>query len=65
MHVKMSPVSRCTFCSNMFWVAGRCHTGDGLTEVVHKVMPKETFVRCQITVAEGRIAWTSPIPIPR
>lgn len=65
LHVKTSPVSRCTFCSNSYWVNGRCHTGDGLTEAVHKIQPNEKFVRCQLTDAEGRLAWTSPIPIQR
>lgn len=63
MIVHTSPVSLCSFCSNLCWVAGRCHKGEGMTEIVHKIQPGEHFLRCEIVDAQGNRAWTSPIAI--
>lgn len=59
--VETSPVSRVTFCSNLYWVEGRCRVGSGLTREVYRVRPGERFVRVQITDADGKRAWSSPI----
>jgi hypothetical protein len=59
--VETSPVSRVTFCSNLNWVEDRCRTGSGLTREVYRVRPGERFVRVQLTDAEGKKAWSSPI----
>lgn len=61
--VRTSPVSICTFASNKFWVAGRCRTGENMTENTYEIQPGETFIRCEIADAQGRRAWLSPIPI--
>lgn len=61
--VRTSPVSVCTFSSNKYWVAGRCRTGENMTENVYEIQPGETFIRCEITDAQGRRAWLSPIAI--
>lgn len=61
--VETSPVSRITFCSDRFWVAGRCTEGEGQTERVYQIQPGETFVRVRLTDAQGRNAWSSPIPV--
>ena len=61
--VETSPVSRITFCSNKFWVPGRCAHGDGLTQATYQAQPGETYVRVQITDADGKKAWSNPIPV--
>jgi len=59
--VETSPVSRITFCSNLYWVNDRCRTGQGLTREVYRIHPNERFVRVQITDQDGKKAWSSPI----
>lgn len=61
LKIRTSPVSVCTFSSNKYWVDGRCRTGEGMTENTYEIQPGETFVRCEITDAQGRRAWLSPI----
>ena len=59
--VTTSPVSRITFCSNLYWVGGRCRQGNGLTEERYRIHPGEKCVRVQITDVWGRKAWSNPI----
>lgn len=61
--VRTTPVELCSFCSNLCWVADRCHTGHGMTEIVHKIQPGERFIRCEVVDAQGNRAWLSPIPL--
>lgn len=61
--VETSPVSRITFCSNLYWVDDRCRSGQGLTKEVYRIQPYENFVRIQLTDADGKKAWSSPIKI--
>lgn len=61
--VETSPVSRVNFISNLYWVDGRCRCGDGLTREAYRVHPRDRFVRVQITDANGKVAWSSPIII--
>lgn len=59
--VETTPVSRITFCSNLYWVDDRCRSGQGLTREVYKIHPNEHFVGIQLTDANGKKAWSSPI----
>lgn len=59
--VETSPVSRITFCSNLYWVDDRCRQGEGLTREIYRAHPEERFVRVQITDESGRRAWSLPI----
>ena len=61
--VRSSPVKRCTFVSNLVWVAGRCRMGDGMVENVYQLQPGETFIRCEIEDIWGRRAWLSPVKL--
>jgi len=61
--VETSPVSRITFCSNLYWVDDRCRSGQGLTREVYRIQSYENFVRIQLTDADGKKAWSSPIKI--
>lgn len=63
--VRTSPVSTCVFVSNLPWVTGRCRSGEGITESVYDIQPRDTFLRCEIIDAEGRRAWLSPIDLTR
>jgi len=60
-----SPVSVCTFASNLVWVDGRCHVGQNMTEHVcplHRA-EGESYIRCEIMDAMGRKAWLSPVKL--
>lgn len=59
--VRTSPVSSCTFYSNLVYVAGRCRMGEGMVENVYELQPGETFIRCEIEDSAGRRAWLSPV----
>ena len=59
--VRTTPVSRCTFISNLVWVDGRCRMGEGMEENVYQLQPGETFIRCEIEDNWGRRAWLSPV----
>lgn len=61
--VRTSPVSACVFVSNLPWVSGRCRTGEGITESVYEIQPRDAFLRCEIIDVEGRRAWLSPIDL--
>lgn len=59
--VRTSPVNRCSFISNLVYVAGRCRTGEGMVENVYRLQPGERYIRCEIEDSEGRRAWLSPV----
>ena len=61
--IETSPVSRISVISNRCWVKDRCIEGEGLTERVYRVQPGETFLRVQITDANGKKAWSNPVPV--
>ena len=61
--VRCSPAEQIIFYSNMPWVAGRCRREHGITESAYELKENDTFVRAEITDAQGRKAWTSPIPV--
>jgi hypothetical protein len=61
--VKCSPVSRISFFSNAVWARGRCVRGENLTEASCEMMPFETFIRAEVTDADGRKAWTNSVEI--
>ena len=61
--VRTSPVSRCSFISNLVYVAGRCRMGEGMVENVYELQPGETFIRCETEDDRGRRAWLSPVQL--
>ena len=63
LRITCSPVDTIVFYSNNAWVTGRTRVGEGMTESVYKIMPTDTFVRCEIIDAAGKSAWLSPIKI--
>lgn len=60
--VRSSPVREIVFFSNAAG-AKRVFEGDGLTEAHYIPRREETYVRAQVTDAEGRAAWSNIIPI--
>lgn len=61
--VKCSPVSRISFFSNAVWARGRCVRGRNLTEASSEILPFETFIRAEVTDAEGRKAWSNSVEL--
>lgn len=61
--VHSSSVVRCTFISNLAYTKGRCRSGSDMRENVYRLQPGEKFIRCEITDAEGRKAWLSPVEL--
>lgn len=61
--LRCSPVEQVIFYSNLPWVSGRCRREKGVTESVYEINEGETFVRAEITDAQGRKAWTSPVKV--
>lgn len=61
--VKCSPVVRISFFSNAVWAKDRCVRGSGLTESCCEVQPWETFIRAEVTAADGRKAWSNTIDL--
>lgn len=57
--VKCSPVCRISLFSNTVWAWDRCVRGSNLTEHSCEVQPFETFVRAEVTAADGRKAWSN------
>ena len=61
--VKCSPAVRISFFSNAVWARGRCFRGSGLTEGSCEVQPFETFIRAEVTDADGRRAWSNTMDL--
>ena len=59
--VRSSPVSRISLFSNVAWAEGYCSRGENLTEHRHRILPRERFVRAEVTDAEGRVGYTNYI----
>ena len=63
LRVSCSPAARILFLSNTYWVKGRCIEGRGMTSAEYKIRDTDRFVRVIVTDAQGREAWSNPIPI--
>lgn len=60
--VRTSPVSEIVFLSNLTW-APRVFEGSELCEAHYVPRENERYLRVQVRDAEGRLAWTNPIPL--
>ena len=60
--VRCSPVKEIVFFSDAVWSA-RVFVGDGLTEARYTPRDFETFIRAEITDADGKRAWSCAIPL--
>ncbi len=58
IHLSCSPVAKIAFLSDAVWTAGRMVRGANLTEATYALKPHETFLRVEITDAEGRMAFS-------
>lgn len=61
--VRCSPVCRISMFSNAPWSRGACVKGENLTEHTYNLLPHQTFVRAEVTDAEGRCAWSNIIDL--
>ena len=59
--VECSPAVKIVFLSNLNWVSGRVVRGEALCRATFHPHPAETFVRVEITDADGRMAWSNII----
>ena len=61
--VRCSPASRIAFFTNSVWSAGHGHRGTNLTEARCKLQLFETFIRAEVTDAQGRMAWSNTLAV--
>lgn len=63
IRVRCSPVSRISMFSNAPWSQGACIRGENLTGHTYELQPHQTFVRVEVTDAEGKYAWSNIIDL--
>ena len=56
-----SPVSKISILSNQPWVGDRMARGEGLTEFTYTAKSSETYIRAEVTDAEGRTGYSNII----
>ncbi len=61
--VVCSPAVKIVLDSNLPWSLGHVLRGEGLTEHTYQLDPRETFIRAEVTDAEGRVAYSNIIPL--
>ncbi len=54
-----SPAVKIAFLSGAVWTAGRMVRGEALTEATYRLKPNETFLRAEVTDAEGRVGFSN------
>ncbi len=63
LRLTCTPAVKIAFLSNGVWTAGRMVRGEGLTEATYTAKPHETFLRAEVTDAEGRVAYSGIIDL--
>ena len=58
-----SPVSKISILSNQPWVCDRMARGEGLTSFTYRIKSSETYIRAEVTDAEGRVGYSNIIPV--
>lgn len=58
---RCSPAARITLFTNRVWGRGHSVRGENLTEHRAKLDPTETFIRAEVTDANGKMAWSNTI----
>ena len=58
-----SPAVKIAFLSNAVWTSGRMVRGDGLTEATYELKRHETYIRAEVTDAEGRVGFSHIISL--
>lgn len=61
VRVSCSPVESIVFCSNVPWTPNRSQVGHALTEATYELTDRESFIRVQLTDAQGHHAWSNPV----
>lgn len=59
--VHCSPAVRIAFFTNSAWGSGHGHRGEGLTEARCPLAAQDTFIRAEVTDAQGNMAWSNTI----
>ncbi len=63
VRVLCSPAVKIVLDTNLPWAVGHVVRGAGLTEWTYEIDPRETYVRAEVTDAEGRAAYSNIIPL--
>lgn len=61
--VECTEAEQVVFYSDAVWSGDRVTVGHGITRAQCRLQPQETFIRAEITDAQGRTAWTSPVSV--
>lgn len=61
LSLKFDAVEQIVFYSNFVWVSNRARRKPGMREASYPLNEKETFIRAEITDAQGKRAWMPPI----
>lgn len=61
--LRFSPAEQVIFYSDAFYSKPRLLRAPGMTEAQYTLREEETYIRAEITDAQGRRAWTSPASI--
>lgn len=63
VRVRCTPAVKIAFLSNAVWTSGRIQRGEALTEATYELKRHETYVRAEVTDAEGRVAYSNILPV--
>ncbi len=58
VRLRCTPAVKIAFLSNAVWTAGRMVRGENLTEATYTLKPHETFLRAEVTDADGRVGYS-------
>ncbi len=62
-HLRCSPAVKIAFLSDKVWSAGRMVRGKDLTTAIYTAKPDETYVRVEVTDAEGRRGYSNIVKL--
>ena len=63
VRVVCTPAVKVVLDTNLPWAEGHVGRGEGLTEWTYVIDPRETFLRAEVTDAEGRMAYSNILPL--
>ncbi len=61
--VRCSEATHVVLYSDAVWSDDRIKIGEGITEITYDILPHETFLRAEVIDKDGKVAYTSPMPV--
>jgi hypothetical protein len=61
--ITCSPAVKVAFLSNAVWTSGRMVRGRDITEAFYSLKRSETYIRAEVTDAEGRVGFSNILPL--